>query len=279
MSPKVIVVFAFLAVALAGKPYLGFRLPYDWTQVVGGEDAPRSAYPFIVSLQWGIANVFSHHFCAGSILNENWIVTAAHCINAVPSVGLFQISAGRHKLRQRESSKQNVHVAKTWVHENYGGSVGPYDIGLLKLSGPLKMTKEVQAIKLPEEGSVPEKGDAILCGWGSTSRTETPSKPDSLQHANVTYIDLITCDATVERLTGTSHIHHTNVCTGSVTNDIAACIGDSGGPLFEKKNSNFVLTGIVSWGFVPCGIEPDAPSVFTNPSMHIHWIENIINNN
>ncbi|TGZ47719.1 hypothetical protein DBV15_06281 [Temnothorax longispinosus] len=46
------------------------RLPVE---VVGGEPAPEGAYPYIVSL-----HAYSQHFCAGSTLNERWIITAAN---------------------------------------------------------------------------------------------------------------------------------------------------------------------------------------------------------
>ncbi|XP_014483143.1 PREDICTED: trypsin-like [Dinoponera quadriceps] len=278
MFSKVIVVFAFLTVALAGKPYLGFRLPYDLTQVVGGGEAEKSAYPFIVSLQWGPNKNSASHFCAGSILNENWVVTAAHCVQAIPGdVGTFEVKAGKHNIRNVESTEQIVQVLKSWVHEKYAGGVGPYDIGLLKLSEPLKMTKEVQSIKLPKEGSVPQ-GNAILCGWGSTSQSSIPDMPDVLQYVNLEYVDIEKCDEAVRRLTGSSPVHETNVCTGPLTGGISACSGDSGGPLFEKTSTDFILTGIVSWGIIPCGYY-GAPSVYTNPAMYNSWIENIINNN
>jgi trypsin len=42
---------------------------------VNGTDAPQGKYPFVVSLQW-----LGDHGCGGTILNENWVLTAAHCM-------------------------------------------------------------------------------------------------------------------------------------------------------------------------------------------------------
>lgn len=90
-------------------------------QIVGGNEAPAGAYPYIVSLQWGIFGRLASHFCAGSILTNEWIITAGHCIKAVPSIGKFIIKAGKHNLKTGESSEQSIEVAKTFVHEQYKG--------------------------------------------------------------------------------------------------------------------------------------------------------------
>src|SRR5947207_430435 len=52
-------------------------------KVVGGTPAAEGAYPWQVSLvvSW-IADLGAGHFCAGSIYNERWIVTAAHCVES-----------------------------------------------------------------------------------------------------------------------------------------------------------------------------------------------------
>ena len=39
-------------------------------RIVGGYQAQRNAWPFIVKIRIG---------CGGSIVSNNWIVTAAHC--------------------------------------------------------------------------------------------------------------------------------------------------------------------------------------------------------
>ncbi|XP_011706634.1 PREDICTED: lectizyme-like, partial [Wasmannia auropunctata] len=186
-------------------------------QVVGGEEAPKGGYPYIVSLQ-----ILSQHFCAGSILNENWIMTAGHCVDAVPSVDYLTVKAGKHDIATNEATEQSVKVAKGFIHESYGGGVGPYDIGLLKLASPLKLTNEVQAIELADPESDPT-GEAWLCGWGSVSNSHFPEMPDKLQHVKMEYVDRKTCHEAVEDLTGSSPVHETNVCTGPLYDQISAC--------------------------------------------------------
>ncbi|XP_011881047.1 PREDICTED: transmembrane protease serine 9-like [Vollenhovia emeryi] len=274
MFPKTIVCFALLAVAIAERPRIGLRLPSIFppisSQVVGGTEAPKNGYPFIVSLQ-----ALNQHFCAGSIYNEQWVITAGHCVQALPSIDLLSIKAGKHDIRTVEDSEQTVKVVKAFVHESYSGGVAPYDIGLLKLATPLKLNKQVQPVQLAEPESEPT-GEAWLCGWGSTSTSPFPEMPDKLQHVRMEYVDRTTCHDSIERLTGSAPVHETNVCTGPMYDQISACSGDSGGPLISRNGPKAVQTGIVSWGIVPCG-SYGAPSVYTKISKFNDWIEKKVN--
>ncbi|XP_036141380.1 trypsin-1-like [Monomorium pharaonis] len=275
---KAIVFFAILAVAVTERPRVGLQMPPILPpfkglrppmlpQVVGGDEAPEGGYPFIVSLQ-----AFSQHFCAGSILNEGWIITAGHCVQAVPSADLITVKAGKHNVNAKENTEQVVQVVLGVVHSDYQGGVGPYDIGLLKLESPLKLNERVQPIELASPESDPT-GEAWLCGWGSTSTSFLPDMPDKLQHVQKEYVDRVTCHESVVRLTGSSPVHETNVCTGPLKGGISACSGDSGGPLISKRpGQKPVLTGIVSWGIIPCG-SAGAPSVYTRVSKFNDWVE------
>jgi secreted trypsin-like serine protease len=50
-------------------------------RIVNGIDAPQGKYPSVVSLQWTSPWSGTFHRCGGTILNENWVLTAAHCLN------------------------------------------------------------------------------------------------------------------------------------------------------------------------------------------------------
>ncbi|XP_017891818.1 transmembrane protease serine 9-like [Ceratina calcarata] len=268
MSSKFIILSALLAVAAAS-----YVLPLLDTRIVGGSEATPGQYPWQVSLQWGVFNSLSH-FCGGSIINSQWILTAGHCAEAVPNYGTFVVKAGKHDLKKVEGNEQSVKVVKSIVHESYPGGVAPYDIALLKLASPLKLNSAVKAINLPKANSEPS-GNAILTGWGSISKTNSPVMPDKLQKAELPIVGLSDCKQAIEKLTGPSPLENTNVCTGPLTGGYSACNGDSGGPLILNNNGSPEVIGIVSWGIVPCGTK-GAPSVYTKTSAFVDWIQKTI---
>ncbi|XP_076167241.1 serine protease 1-like [Ptiloglossa arizonensis] len=277
MHPKLIAFAALLAAVIAVPtiPHRGVIEPLLDSRIVGGADAKAGQFPWQVSLQWGYF-VLSH-FCGGTILNSQWIITAGHCVLAIPSYGSFVVKAGKTNLKLTESTEQSVKVVKSFVHEKYPGNVAPYDIALLKLEKPLKLNEAVKAIGLPASGSIPT-GTSVLSGWGSTSKTSSVVMPDTLQYVELPIITLARCKEAVEELTGPSPLDPTNVCSGPLTGGYSACNGDSGGPLIINNKGRIELVGIVSWGIIPCGTR-GAPSVYTRTSAFNDWIQNTIAKN
>lgn len=53
-------------------------------RIVGGGDAESGQFPYQISLRNR-----NSHTCGGSILNEKWILTAAHCV-VYDGVGIEQ---------------------------------------------------------------------------------------------------------------------------------------------------------------------------------------------
>ncbi|KAK9736499.1 Trypsin [Popillia japonica] len=225
-------------------------------RIAGGENANRGEFPYQISLQWGLLGIWSH-ICGGSIIAEQWILTAAHCITETPSLGSLRIKAGLLNLDDNLNSVQTISVASSIVNENYQGGVNPNDIALLRLSSSLSWSESVQPIDLPAAGDVPT-GNSILSGWGSVSTSIIPNMPNTLQKANLPLLDWDVCASALASLFGSSDpLASTNVCTGPLTGGISACSGDSGGPLAQ----NGQIIGIVSWGVSPCGTA-GAPSVY-----------------
>lgn len=102
------------------------------SRIVGGENAEPHSWPWTVSLR-----TFNLHSCAGSLINDQWVLTAAHCI--VGSFNSLIIHIGVHD--ERTPSPQIRRVDKVIIHPAY---VPPpryvNDIALLRLSEPVNLT-------------------------------------------------------------------------------------------------------------------------------------------
>ncbi|KAM7352917.1 lectizyme-like [Cochliomyia hominivorax] len=252
----IVLIFAFVK--------LSWCLTMNMGRVVGGADAAVNSAPFIVSFQHsGI------HYCAGSILNKNWIITAAHCLssktlakNTVLVAGSIHV-AGTAKTTQRRTIDYYI------THDLYLGGSSPYDIGLVYTKKAFIWSNAVAAISLPASESS-ATGNAILYGWGSISKTNNAIYPTLLQVATVQIIPLKTCE---KALGAKGHdVHYTNLCTGPLTGGVGICTSDSGGPLIQNLKGKPILVGIVSWGKLPCG-QINSPSIFVKVSSFIKWIE------
>lgn len=239
-------------------------------RIVGGENSDPGSAPWMVSLQWGV--VRPAHFCGGTIINPNWVLSAGHCILAYPEIGISTVVAGIHDLIEFSDAEQIRHVthSNTWVHEDYDGYIGPHDIGLMVFQTPFTFNSLVGALPLPYADE-PHSGIATLHGWGSVSYTNYPSYPTILQYANMPIIPLQTC-----RLSWNYNpdpIHDTHLCAGSLDGGVGPCSLDSGGALAQNGRA----VGIFSWGTIPCGLS-QRPGIFVRISAYIDWIEDTIDN-
>nr|AYV99613.1 venom polypeptide [Dolopus genitalis] len=259
-SEKVIfVLIAVIAIASAFKLKPQFRIANGW-------NARKADAPYIVSIQ--LNNPYYPHFCGGSIINENWILTAGHCLKD-KVISDIKIHAGRYDLKVSEEGDQLRSIDYYKIHELYAGGPTPNDIALIYTAKPFVWTKFVKPISLPEKDAIP-KGIAELFGWGliySTGQGKVKF-PDVLQTATLPLTSFGEC----KKYFG-SAIDETNVCTESTSKGMTACSSDSGGPLTQKnsKNENVVI-GIVSWGKMMCG-QPNDKSVYVRVSAFIDWIK------
>ncbi|XP_055839210.1 lectizyme-like [Episyrphus balteatus] len=259
---RVSILLVALAVGIAnGKVLPTSRVSFPTGDIINGEEAEPHSAPYIVSLRSS-----GSHFCAGSIIGPDLVLTAGHCL----IYNKFDVAAGLHDRKNLTGAAvRHATLKRSRTHSLFSGGVGPYDIGLIKIDPPFKFNSTVNKLKLPTQGKN-HSGDATLFGWGKVNEV---SLPNNLQTVDTIIIEYKACK---KALPSGSPIHPTNICSNSNKNNrpgISACNGDSGGPLVQyDKKGKAESVGIVSWGYVPCGQNND-PSVYTHTSEHIDWIK------
>jgi len=235
----IILVLAFVAIAAASPFQRTFTKRFP-ERIVGGTEATRGEYPYIVQIRRG------SHYCGGFIANANFIVTAAHC--SVASLNGYTVVAGEHRLNQNEGSEQERTVSQIVRHPQYNSNTLANDIAVWRVNQPFTFNQYVAAANLAPEGFVP--GSVLhVAGWGTL--TSGGQLPSVLMRVNVPFVS----DASCKQSYGQSEILPGMICAGEGGKD--SCQGDSGGPLVSGN----VVVGVVSWGY-GCAVA-GYPGVYT----------------
>jgi len=256
-------ILCLLVVGATAAPSRKPLLPRGLNKIVGGTDAKPGEFPYQISFQ---DNSFfiPFHFCGGSILNENWAITAGHCVAGenMNNPQNLQISAGDHDIDDlNEGTEQLRDVVKIIQHENYNGYTISDDIALLKLGLPLDLNDRVAGVALPSQGQA-TSGDCVVTGWGALH--ESGGSPSILQKVTVPTMS----DDECRDAYGADQVLDSNICCGVPEGGKDSCQGDSGGPLY----CNGYQAGVVSWGY-GCA-RPKFPGVYTEVAHYVDWINN-----
>lgn len=117
------------ALALSTVSFTAAHASDIHTRIVGGVEAVRGEFPFIVSLQsrWG-------HFCGGSLIAEDWVMTAHHCVEGgAPD----SIVIGLHD-RRNTSGTETFRPAQVISHPKANTNTMTHDFALIRLDGKSK---------------------------------------------------------------------------------------------------------------------------------------------
>ncbi|XP_054707182.1 chymotrypsin B-like [Uloborus diversus] len=252
-------------------------------RIVGGREVIRGSWPWQADLQTNIL-LPNGHFCGGTLLNTEWVFSAAHCMPGNRRPYEIRVHLGNHHKYEKDPYEQ-VRYGKEYyifgVDTEQFIKDGVYDIVhdlvLIKLNAPVVISPHVKPACLPELNEELKVGQKCYAtGWGITRGS---GGTDVLKQAFHPIQSARTCDNEFQEFVNSSMI-----CAGQLRKGFGLCHGDSGGPLVCQKGEKWHVYGAASFVIDSnlisglCGIQ-DKPTVFNKLSAKMDWVKSILESN
>ncbi|KYB26592.1 Transmembrane protease serine 9-like Protein [Tribolium castaneum] len=214
-------------------------------KVSGGKVADLGQFPWMALLGYRQKGLnYTQFLCAGSIITDHYILTAAHCINLDRRLELVLVRLGEHDLlADKDCFTINNYttcapphvdftIQEVTVHKQYNTRTIQNDIALIKVRRQIRFTEYIKPICLPFERHLELKDLAkqklTISGWGKTNAANLGGST-TLQYTSVSVWNHTACKKSVPP--EVQPIQSTQICANGPAKE-DACKGDSGGPLF-----------------------------------------------
>ena len=171
----------------SGELKCGKLLKQSSTRIVNGEESAPHSRPWMVAIG-------SCDSCAGTLITDRHVLTAAHCVEYGVSVVLL----GKHDCRKKDLGQMSVKIKKPphthpryWIDE--GKELSAYDIAVLTLEKPVRFSSTILPACLPYQSSrVHVNKSATAAGWGLTWGTGNQYR---LREVDLTILPMKTCQS------------------------------------------------------------------------------------
>ncbi|KAM5180639.1 coagulation factor X-like [Mantella aurantiaca] len=236
--------------------------PYG--RIVGGRDCQLGECPW----QALLISEDNEPFCGGTILSNQFILTAAHCMNQTK---YFKVVVGEVNTQKKDGTESTHKVEKIIVHPKFARSTYDFDMAVVKLKEAINYTDYIIPACLPDPDFADEvlmkEREAMVSGFGRLF--ERSVQATKLQMLNVPYVDRLIC-----KQSSKFKITDNMFCAGYDTEVKDACQGDSGGPHVTSYKDTYFVTGIVSWG-EGCA-QKGKYGVYTKVSRLYKWLKGVL---
>ncbi|XP_053201191.1 clotting factor G beta subunit-like [Panonychus citri] len=246
-------------------------------RIYKGSKVRAHKYPWLAHIRSYASRKSASFFqCGGSLIDEQHIATAAHCVisrNGSPfNVANVDVFLG--KVKAFSEYTKAISVSEIWVDPNYNRQDLSNDFAILTLSKPVKFTQQISPVCLPK--SEAGLSNLTVSGWGTTGPHSSAS--DTLLEVDVSYLTRNQCNdikknflfkrngipLSMKWLFPVPGVTESHMCAMNEQTMGNACSGDSGGPLMKKADNGLhYLMGVVSGSWAECGEGADIAGLYT----------------
>ncbi|XP_066500317.1 elastase-1-like isoform X2 [Hoplias malabaricus] len=234
-------------------------------RMVGGTNVSLGVWPWHVSIlhRFNSSAPFKHH-CEGTIIQSQWVVSAAACFFKKEHVirSDLIVKAGTVNLQEDGPETQVAEIAQIIRHKYFNPVSLQHNIALLRLSAPLEFNSAVQEICTPDEFT----GDHSYSSCHITGF----NKQGVLQEGWVEPIPNIRCN---KRTWWNFRVTTNMECAGRYGGGTDGCDINIGGPLncFLPLQHRYFIFGIRVVGDL-CGV-PQRPNIYLVTKRYYLWLE------
>ncbi|KAJ2744918.1 hypothetical protein GGI20_002568 [Coemansia sp. BCRC 34301] len=215
-------------------------------RIIAGSAVAPGKYPFAVRLN--IQRGDEEYLCGGSLLLNNYVVTAAHCLvdtdtNAIATPDTVSVCYGSNEILDQTCTR----ALNITVNRQYDPSTISNDIAMIEIS-PVALKKgSVETVSV-YTGQLAEKQTMTTMGWGKTSNS-SPTLPLTLMSVDIAIGTAKDCRVANP---GYRSPNGPEVCSANaLTPGKDSCQGDSGSPSVVTVDGVVYLAALTSSGTDP----------------------------
>jgi len=270
-------------------------------RIAGGEVAEINEFPWAALLEIKDQSTNKGHTfrCGGTLINDRYVLTAAHCISV--SSPVITVILGEHDTTSKlESTSLRIKARpyrfnKHWSYKEDRAKGVWYDFALLELSERVDFSRHphIRPVCLPESGEDDYQNEiATVSGWGLKNvdyrkffqsglvKGVGNGLSKKLHKLDVRLVSQSDCQNIYHAMEPMIKLKESNLCAISQVGD--SCQGDSGGGLVRASCEGrfYELICVVSFG-VGCNSTANGvkiPGVYARVSIVVDWIKSLTSN-
>jgi len=239
--------------------------------IAGGRDALLGELPYAIGLK---LKRLRYVYCGGAILNEKYILTAAHCFDPESATSndytdpeTLEVVIGRVNLD--DTANGGIYeVKRIMKHAQYNPSSLFNDIAIIELKRNITLNNKASTVLIENE-ELPLGMTMTLNGWGYINSMQA-ELPRIMRRVDVPLVQGTKC------LVHGQFRQQSMLCAG-LGAGMASCAGASGGAMTYRDSTShqWVVGGIVSFGGSPCGAR-GVLGTYTKVSYYVPWIKTTV---